>query len=157
MAGGADVGHAALLLRFGERGSDLFEGGEMLIDVRFRMLNRDGPLLVPPIGLREYAAIHHAKPVVAPEIDVDFGPVAVVANFLRVEHEGAVDAGARNIRLQTGLLDDGAIALGKFLAEVADVRIGFAREDFAERSKAPSHGYAIRVVGTAVKNFVLRD
>src|SRR5215831_5242031 len=84
----------------------------MLVNVRFGVLYGNGPLLVPPIGLREHAAIDHAEPVVAPEIAVDFGPVAVVANLLWIEHQRAVDSG---------------------------------------------NGDAVRVVGAAVKNLVLRD
>src|SRR5229473_1981777 len=49
--------------------------------------NRDGPLFIPPIGLSEHAAIDHAEPVVAPEIDIDLGPIAIVLDFLRIKHQ----------------------------------------------------------------------
>ena len=41
----------AFLLRFGQRCSYVVEGGNVLVDIGFGVLNRDGPLLVPPIGL----------------------------------------------------------------------------------------------------------
>src|SRR5437667_6072645 len=105
----------------------------MPVDIRIRMLDRDSPLLVPPIRLPEHLAIDHAEPVLAPEIDVDFGPVAVVANLLRIEHQRAVDTGAGDVGPQAGFLDDGAIAFGELLAELADVNIVLAHENFAER------------------------
>src|SRR5713226_5895367 len=80
--------HTPLLLRLCKRRRDLFERRDMLVDVGFSVLYGDGPLFIPPIGLREYTAIDHAEPVVAPEIDIDLGPVAVVLNFLRIEHQG---------------------------------------------------------------------
>src|SRR2546428_1960453 len=153
----ADECEAAFLLRFRECGRDFLKHDEVLVNVGFRMLNGDGPLLVPPIGLREYPAIDHAEPVVAPEIDIDLGPVAVVLNFLWIQHQGAVDARARNVSLQTGFFDDGAIALGKILAEFADVHIILARQDFTERRQARGHCHTIRVVGAAGEAFVLRN
>src|SRR4029077_5799985 len=101
MSSRADKCQATLLLRLRERGRDLFKHRKMTVNVCFGVLNRDGPLLVPPIGLGEHAAIDHAKPVVSPEIDIDLGPVAVVLNLLRIEHQRAVDAGADDVGLQT--------------------------------------------------------
>ena len=72
---------ATLLLR-AALGRDFFEHGEMLVNVRFGVLHGDRPLFIPPVGLREHAAIDHAEPIVAPEVDVNFGPVAIVADFL---------------------------------------------------------------------------
>src|SRR5580693_655651 len=129
----------------------------MFVNVRFGVLNGDGSLFVPPIRLRQYAAIDHGEPVVAPEIDVNFGPVAVIANLLRIEHKSAVDAGAGDIGFQTGLRDDRAIALGELLAEFSYVRVVFAGEDFAEGGQARGHRYAIGVVGAAVEHLVLGD
>src|SRR5205823_9084408 len=129
MSGCAHKCQASLLLCLPERRRDFFKNGEVLVNVGFRVLNGDGPLLVPPIGLREYAAIDHGEPVVPPEIDVDLGPVAVVLNLLRIEHQGAVDAGAGDVGLQAGFLDDGAIAFGEIFAELADVRIILARSE----------------------------
>ena len=91
----------------------------------------------------------------APEIDVNLGPVTVAADFLRIEHQRAVDAGARDIGLQAGFLDDCAIAFGEHFAEIADVSVGFACKDFAERGEARGHCNTVRVVGATVKNFVL--
>src|ERR1039458_7581134 len=80
----------ALLLRFRERGSDVVERREMMVDVGLGVLDRNRPLLVPPVGLSHHAAIDHAEPVVSPQVDVDCIPVAVVANFFLVEHQRAV-------------------------------------------------------------------
>src|SRR5690348_7176349 len=153
----ADEGCAAVLLGFRERRGNFLEDSQVLIDVRFLVLHGNGPLFVPPIRLGEDAAIDHGEPIVAPEIDINLGPVAIVANFLRVEHQRAVDAGAGDVGPQPGFLDDGAIAFGEFFAEIAHASVGFAREDFAERSEASGHGDAVGVVRAAMKNLVLRD
>src|SRR5271155_2239430 len=87
VAGGADKRHAASRLRFCERGSDFFKYRQMLVDVRFRVLHGNGPLLIPPIRLGQHAAIDHGEPVLPPEVDVDFGPVAIILNFLGVQHQ----------------------------------------------------------------------
>src|SRR5438477_263948 len=102
-----------------------------------------------------YAAIDHAEPVVAPEIDVNLGPITVIANLLRIKHQRAIDAGARDIGLQAGLLDDGAVAFGQFFAEFVHVPVAFPRKDFAERRETGRHRYTVGVVGAAVKNFML--
>src|SRR5258708_3716986 len=94
----------------------------MFVDIRLSMLHGDCPLFVPPIGLRQHAPVDHAEPVVAPKIDIDLGPVAVVLNLPWIEHQRAVDARTDDVRLQAGFLDDGAIALGEILAELAGVR-----------------------------------
>src|SRR6266853_4737941 len=133
VSGRAHKCRAAFLLGFCKRGRDFLENRKMLLNVRFRVLNGDGPLLIPPIRLCQHAAINHAEPVVAPEIDIDFGPVAVVQNFLGIKHQRAIDSGAGDIGLQAGFFDDGAIAFGQFLAEFVHMRIVFSREDFAER------------------------
>src|SRR6185437_4036330 len=70
---------------------------------------------------------------------------------------GAIDAGACDVSLQTGSLDDGAIAFRKFFAELIDVRVVFTRKNIAKRGEARGHGRAIRVVRAAVKDFVLSD
>src|ERR1700740_3756586 len=105
MAGGAYCGCATLLLSPGQGRRDFFEGGDVLVDVRLGMLDGDGPLLVPPIGLREYTAIDHAKPVVAPEVDVDGEPVAVIADFFGIEHEHSVGGRNCDVSLQPGFPD----------------------------------------------------
>src|SRR6267154_1313195 len=157
VARGTDKGHAAFVLSLCKRRCNFLKHSEVLVDVGCGVLNGDGPLFIPPIGLCQHAAIDHAKPVVAPQIDINLGPVAVVLNFLRIKHQGAVDAGAGNVGLQTGFLDNGAVALGKSLAELADVRVIFARQDFAESCEAGGHGHAVRVVRAAVEDLVLRD
>src|ERR1700676_576527 len=129
----------------------------MLVDVRFGVLHRDGPLLVPPVGLREYAAIYHGKPVVAPQIDINGRPVAVIANFLRVQHQRAIYAGANDVGLQTYFGHGFAIALSEFFTELADVRVILASQNFAKSGQPGSHGNAVGVVGAAMKNFMLRN
>src|SRR5271154_320397 len=126
MSGGAHERNAAFLLRVSKRGGQVCKRGEMLVDVRFGVLHRDGPLLVPPIGLGEDAAVNHAEPKVAPEIDVDGGPVAVVADFVGVKHQSAVDARSYHVSLEPDLRDDLAIAVGELVAELIDIRIVFA-------------------------------
>src|SRR5271169_2826240 len=107
----------ALELRCCKAGRDFIEHREMLVDVGFRVLDGDGPLLVPPVGLRQDAAVNHREPVVAPKIDVDIGPIAIIANFLRVEHQRAVDSSTYHVGLKPGLLDDSAIAFRELRAE----------------------------------------
>src|SRR5260370_27554709 len=111
----------------------------MLVDVGFGVLNRDGPLFIPPVGLSHYAAVDHGEPVVPPEVDVDGGPVAVVANFLRIEHQSAVRAGLRDVSLQADFRDGLAISVGEFLAKLVDVSVVVTRENFAEGGEPSSH------------------
>src|SRR5258706_2917273 len=157
VARGTDKGHAAFVLSLCKRRCNFLKHSEVLVDVGCGVLNGDGPLFIPPVGLSQHAAIDHGEPVVAPEIDIDVGPVAIVLNFLRIKHQRAIDAGAGTVSLQAGFLDDVAIALGKSFAELADVRIIFARQDFAESGEARGHGHAVRVVCAAVEDFVLGD
>src|ERR1051325_429783 len=89
VAGRADVSEAAFLLGLGQRGRDFFENGKMLVNVGLGVLHGNGPLLVPPIRLGEDAAIDHTEPVVAPEIDINLGPVTVVTGFLWIEDQHA--------------------------------------------------------------------
>ena len=89
--------HAAFGLRFSQTRRDLFEYRKVLIDIRFAVLHGNGPLLVPPIRLSQHAAIHHGEPIVAPEVDIDLGPIAIIFDFLRIQHERAVDSGAGDI------------------------------------------------------------
>src|SRR5216684_4036293 len=157
VARGTDKGHAAFVLSLCKRRCNFLKHSEVLVNVGCGMLNGDGPLFIPPIGLCEHAAIDHAEPVVAPEIDIDLGPVTVVLDFLRIKHQRAIDARAGDIGLQAAFFDDDAIAVRKSLAELADVRIIFARQDFAESCEASGHGHAVRVVCAAVEDFVLGD
>src|ERR1700740_1272180 len=88
--GGSNVRDTAFSLRLGQGRSDLVKHRQVLVDVRFGVLHGDGPLLVPPIRLRQNAAIDHSEPVVPPQVDVNLGPVAVIADFLRIEHQRAI-------------------------------------------------------------------
>src|SRR5579863_967627 len=67
-----DRHHAALGLRFCKTRRNLLEHRQVLINVGIHVLHRNRPLLVPPVGLRQHAAVHHGEPVVPPQIDVDF-------------------------------------------------------------------------------------
>jgi len=95
---------ASLLLRLRKRRRDLFETPLDACRCQHPYAGRDSPLLVPPVRLREHAAIDHGEPVVAPEIDVDFRPVTVVLNLFRIEHQRTVDTGAGDVGLQPDFL-----------------------------------------------------
>src|SRR5215469_15987372 len=127
----------------------------MLVNVGFRVLDGNGPLLVPPIGHGEYAAVDHAEPELPPDVDVDVEPVAIVANFLRIEHQRAVDASAGDIADDAVFPDDVAVAVGEFFAELAHVGVVFARKDMPEGGQAGGHGVAVGVVSAAVEDLVL--
>src|SRR5689334_20093838 len=68
----------ALLLGFRQRRGYVFKRGQVLVDVRLGVLDGNSPLLIPPVRLRHDAAIDHGKPVVAPQININRLPVAVV-------------------------------------------------------------------------------
>src|ERR1700686_1518933 len=147
----------AFLLGFGERCGDIVESGQMLVDVSLGVLNRNRPLLVPPVGLRHYTAVDHGEPVMTPEIDIDRGPIAVVANFFGIKHQRAVGSGLRDVSLQADFRDGLAISLGELLTELLDVSIVIAGENFAECREARSHRNRVGVVSATMENFVLRD
>jgi len=90
----------------------------MLVYVCFSVLDRDRPLLVPPVGLGHYAAVDHGEPVMAPEVDVDGGPVAVVADLFGIEHQRAVGTGLRDVGLKADFRDGLAVSVGKFFCRV---------------------------------------
>src|ERR1035438_2806177 len=77
----------------------------MLVDVGLRMLHRNRPLLVPPIGLAHHATVHHAEPVMPPQIDIDSQPVTIVANLFWIQHQYAVRTSASDVPLQSNLGD----------------------------------------------------
>src|SRR5690242_13966787 len=106
----------ALLLRLRQRGRDVSERRQMLINVGFGVLHADGPLLVPPVRLRHHSAIDHAEPVMPPQVNVYGGPIAVIADLLRIEHQHAVGARLRNIALQAGFGHGFAIAVRELFA-----------------------------------------
>src|SRR5579863_7807518 len=83
----------AFLLRLRKRCCDVVERGEVLVDIGLGVLDRNRPLLIPPVGLRHHAAVDHGKPIVPPQVDVDGGPVAIVADFFGIKHQGAVGSG----------------------------------------------------------------
>src|SRR5512143_2658874 len=125
----------ALLLGFGQCGSDVCEGGEMLVDISLGMLHRDRTLLIPPVRLRHHAAVDHAEPIMTPEIHVNRFPIAIGANLLGIKHQSSVDAGAGNVSLQAHLADNLAISIGEFLAELVNVRVVLASKNLAESGK----------------------
>src|SRR5271165_3962938 len=153
----ADKGYPAFSLRFREAWSDFLEDGKMFIDVGFGVLHGNGPLLIPPIRHGKNPAVDHPEPELAPEVHVDFRPVAIVANLLGIEHQRAIYSCTGDVALNSGFLDNRAIALSQFLAELAYVRIIFAGQNFAESGQAGSHGKAIGIVGSTVEHFVLND
>src|SRR5450755_727046 len=122
----------------------------MLVNVRLGMLHGDGPLLVPPVGHCQNATIDHAEPELTPQVNVNFHPIAIVVNFFGIKHERAVHSSAGYITLNAGFLDDDPVALGQFLAELADVYIVFAGEYFTESGETGGHGEAIGVVGSTM-------
>src|ERR1700687_5049874 len=132
LMGDCDWG-GALLLRFRQRGGDVIEGRQVLVNVGLGMLNRDGPLLIPPIGLRHHTAVDHAEPVVTPEIDIDWLPVAIVANFFRIQHQRAVRSGLGDVGLQAHFGDGGTITIRELLSEFVDLCLVLAGQDLAER------------------------
>ncbi len=147
---------AAFLLRLCRAGRDFLENGEMLGNIGLGVLHGDSPLLVPPIRLRQHAAIDHGEPVVPPQDprqswssrdNCEFPSDRASARRLRPRSRR---------RLQPGLLDDRAIAFGKFLAQLLDMRIVFSRQNFTERRQPRGHGDAVGVVRAAVEDFVLR-
>src|SRR3954463_11353180 len=95
----------ALLLSDGQVGRDLRKGLDVAIDVCLRVRDRDRPLLVPVMRLRHHSAIHHGEPIMAPQVDVYGRPVAMVLNFLGIEHHRTVGDNADCVRRQTRLLD----------------------------------------------------
>src|ERR1700722_1570157 len=157
MPGRAHERDTALLLCLSQRRGNFFKHRKVLVDVRFRVLHRDSPLLVPPVGLREHAAIHHRKPVMAPQVDINGGPVTVIANFLWVEHQRTIYAGTDYVSLQTYFRNGFAIALGKFFTELSNVGVIVASQNFAKGRQSGSHRNAVGVVGAAMKNFMLRN
>src|SRR4029077_19203107 len=122
----------AFLLRLGQGRRHILERCQMRVDICFRVLNRNRPLFVPPIRLGHHTAVDHCEPVVAPQIDVDGCPIAVVANLPRIEHQSPVRAGARDVALQSDLSNRLAIAIGQLRAELIYVRIVFTTEDVAK-------------------------
>src|ERR1051326_160860 len=110
VAAGTDCSGAALVLGLSQPGRDFFEGGEVLVDVSFGVLHGNGPLLVPPIGLSENAAINHAEPILTPQISAEREPIAIVADFFVVEHQRPVGARAAHVRLQPSFGNDRAVA-----------------------------------------------
>src|SRR3954468_6543349 len=103
---------AAFLLCFREGRSYVRECCNVLVDVGFGVLDRDRPLLIPPVGLGHDATIHHRKPVMPPQVDVNGEPVAVVANFFWIKHQRSISPCADYITLQSRFGNDLAIAVG---------------------------------------------
>src|SRR5947209_3676894 len=62
-------GGRAFLLRFGQGGREVLEGREMFINVGLAVLDGNGPLLVPPLGLRRRSAAPLAERAVPPQVD----------------------------------------------------------------------------------------
>src|ERR1700733_15158158 len=102
----------------------------MLVNIRHGVGDGDGPLLVPPVGLRHHATVQHAKPVELPEIDIDGVPLTIVTNLVAIEQHGAVCSGAFYVSFQARLLDNLLIAGDEGVAYLADVGVARRGEDF---------------------------
>src|SRR5579872_158799 len=146
----------ALLLRLRQRWGDVRKGRQMLVYVGLGVLHADGPLLIPPVRLRHHSAVDHAEPVMPPQVNINSRPIAVIADLLRIEHQHAIGARLRNVSLQSRLGHRFAISVRQLLAELVHVRVVLPREHLTEGRQPRRHGYRIRVVGSSVKDFVLR-
>src|SRR5580692_6967472 len=111
---GAD-GDVRLFLRFRQSRGDFSERRYVPVDVRFGVRYGNGPLLIPPIGLGHYAAIHHGKPIMTPQFAVYVEPVAVIADGLLEEHQRSVGASPDDVSVQTGLRDFLVVAFEQLL------------------------------------------
>src|ERR1700733_9400195 len=149
--------YPALLLglRYGWR--EVFEGGEMTIDVVHGVCDGERPLLVPPVGLRHNSAIDHAEPVEAPEVGVDGEPLTVVANLLRIEEQRSVRARALDVALDTVGLHDLVVAGNQSFADFGDVGVTLGGEDMMKGGETGGHDQWIGSVGSSVEDLVLRD
>src|SRR5580704_7217946 len=107
--------------------------------------------------LRHHSTVHHAEPVVAPEIRVDRNPIAVIANLLRIEHERAISTSACGISLQPNVFNCLAVAIHELFTKPPDVSIVFSSEYDTERGKTCSHGNRICVWRATVEHLALRN
>src|SRR5271156_3759602 len=144
-----------LLLRRGQRPSNVGKRRQVPVYVRLGVLHGNRPLLVPPVRLRHHATIHHAEPVVPPQVNVNWQPVAVVTNLLRIQHQRSVCSRAGDVTLQSDLSDRPLITLDQLVTKFLDVRVIIPSKHFAESCQPSRHRNRIRVVSTAVENFVL--
>ncbi len=94
----------------------------MLVDIFFGVLHRDGPLLVPPVRLRQDAAVHHGEPVVRPDVFVHVVPVAMIADALRIKQQRAVGARAVGVGYDAVLADDVLVPVHQFAVELVQDR-----------------------------------
>ena len=67
----------------------------------------------------------HGEPVMAPKVDIDSGPVAIILDLLGIEHDSAVRDAADGIGRQSNLLDDGVVSINEPLAHPIDAFIVF--------------------------------
>src|SRR5437763_1400794 len=96
-----------------------------------------------------------SKTGLAPQININGSPIAVVANLLRIKHQRPIRPCLRNVRLQSGLRDRFAVPLSQLFAEFIHMRVILTREHFAEGRQPRRHRNRIGIVGSAVKDFVL--
>ena len=126
--------HSKTLLLCGrKRRRYVFETSQMLLNICLRVLDRNGPLLIPPVVLRHHAAIDHTEPVLSPEIDINRDPVALIANFLWADHQSAIGTRLLDVPLQPGFRDNFAITSDEHFAQLLDMRIVFPCQNVAER------------------------
>src|SRR5438270_2583815 len=147
----------AFLLRLRQGSCDVRKRRQVLVDIRFRVLHGNRPLLVPPVRLRHHATVDHAEPVVTPEINVDRFPVAIIANLLRIEHQRSVGSSLCNVSLQANFRDRAAIAVRQFFAELINFGVVLTRQNFAKGCQPRGHRDRVRVIGSTVEDLMLRD
>src|SRR4029077_1757351 len=147
----------ALVLRHCQRLGNIRKCRQVLVDISLGMLHGNRPLLIPPVRLAHHAAIHHAKPVMTPQVDVDRKPVAVVTNLPRIQHQRTIRPRTRDVSLQANFSNGLLISIYKLVTKLLDMRIVSASKHFAESCNPRRHRNRIRVVSAAVKNLVIRD
>src|SRR5258708_917884 len=144
-----------LVLRSGQRHRDIGKCRQVLVDVSLGMLHRNRPLLIPPVRLAHRSAIHHAKPVMPPQVNVKRQPVAVVTNLLRIQHQRSIRPSTRDIPLQPNFRNGLLISIHQLVTKGFDPRVVSASKHFAESCDPRRHRNRIRVVSAAMKNFVV--
>ena len=129
----------------------------MLFNISSAMRHRDGPLLIPPVRLRDDPAINHGEPVVPPKVDINFHPVAIVPDFFGIQHDRPVGTHPDGIGRHATLLDDLIVTIYQQLAHSVDSRVIFRGEHIAQRGQPGCHDDGIGVVGAGVKDLAVSN
>src|SRR6202140_5560780 len=144
-----------LVLRRCQRLRDVRKCRQMLVDVGLGVLHGNRPLLIPPVRLAHHATIHHAEPVMPPQINVNRQPVAVVTNLLRIQHQRAVRPSTGDVPSQSNFRNGLLISIHKLVTKLLDLCVVTSSKDFAECCNPSRHRNRIRIVSAAMKNFVV--